>query len=89
MRAQMILQVCESLGLGGGHAGYLQDSRHEDRQPLRPSLIAALRHAASKMSEPKRRAFKAEMTLKYGGGSRGEPNPSLGGVRRATHGEPG
>jgi hypothetical protein len=65
----MILQVCESLALAGGHTGYMQDSRHEDRQPLSPSLIADLRLAASKMSGPKRRAFEAEMTLKYCGGN--------------------
>jgi hypothetical protein len=47
----------------------MQASRHEDRQPLSPSLIADLRLAASKMSGPKRRAFEAEMTLKYCGGN--------------------
>src|SRR5437762_1761930 len=46
----------------------MQDSKHEDRQPLSPSLIADLRLAASKMSGPKRRAFEAEMTLQYCGG---------------------
>jgi hypothetical protein len=65
----MRLQVCESLALAGGYAGDMQDSRHEDRQPLSPSLIADLRLAASKMSGPKRRAFEAEMTLKYCGGN--------------------
>lgn len=35
------------------------------RQPLSTSQIADLRLAASKMSGPKRRAFEAEMTLKY------------------------
>ena len=32
---------------------------------LSPSLIADLRLAASKMTGPKRRAFEAEMTIKY------------------------
>jgi hypothetical protein len=35
------------------------------RQPLSTSQIADLRLGASKMSGPKRRAFEAEMTLKY------------------------
>ena len=38
-------------------------------QPLRPSQIADLRLAASKMTGPTRRAFQAEMTLKYCGGN--------------------
>jgi Rhodopirellula transposase DDE domain len=47
----------------------MQDSTLEFRQPLSPSQIADLRLAASKMSGPKRRAFEAEMTLKYCGGN--------------------
>ena len=43
----------------------MQDSMLEFRQSLSPSQIADLRLAASKMSGPKRRAFEAEMTLKY------------------------
>ena len=42
-----------------------QDATLECRQPLSPSQIADLRLAASKMSGPNRRAFEAEMTLKY------------------------
>src|SRR5713101_2271880 len=64
----MILQVCESLVLSGGHVVCMQDSTLEFRQPLSPSQIADLRLVASKMSGPKRRAFEAEMTLKYCGG---------------------
>ena len=64
----MILQVCESLVLSGGHVVCMQDSTLEFHQPLSPSQIADLRLAASKMSGPKRRAFEAEMTLKYCGG---------------------
>ena len=45
------------------------DAPLEDRQPLSPSQIADLRLAASKMSGPTRRAFEAEMTLKYCEGS--------------------
>ena len=36
---------------------------------LRPSQIADLRLAASKMTGPKRRAFEAEMALKYCAGN--------------------
>src|SRR5512144_1236298 len=37
--------------------------------PLRPEQIEDLRLATSKMTGAARRAFMAEMTLKYGGGS--------------------
>lgn len=69
MPAQMGLQVCERLALLGGHVVRMQDSTLEFRPSLRPSQIADLRLAASKMSGPKRRAFEAEMTLKYCGGN--------------------
>jgi len=45
-----------------------QDSTLESHAPLRPSQIADLRLAASKMTGATRRAFQAEMTLKYCGG---------------------
>lgn len=45
------------------------DSTLESHQPLRPSQIADLRLAASKMTGPTRRAFQAEMTVKYCGGN--------------------
>jgi Rhodopirellula transposase DDE domain len=45
------------------------DSTLEFHQPLRPSQIADLRLAASKMTGPTRRAFQAEMALKYCGGN--------------------
>ena len=47
----------------------MHDSTLESPQPLRPSQIADLRLAASQMTGPKRRAFQAEMTLKYCGGN--------------------
>jgi hypothetical protein len=47
----------------------MQDSPLEFRQPLSPSQIADLHLAASKMSGPQRRAFEAEMPLKYCGGN--------------------
>jgi Rhodopirellula transposase DDE domain len=46
----------------------MPDSMREFRPSLRPSQITDLRLAASKMTGPKRRAFEAEMTLKYCGG---------------------
>jgi hypothetical protein len=47
----------------------MHDALLECCQPLRPSQIADLRLAASKMIGPKRRAFEAEMTVKYCGGN--------------------
>ena len=47
----------------------MQNSTLESHQPLRPSQIADLRLAASKMTGPTRRAFQAEMALKYCGGT--------------------
>jgi hypothetical protein len=44
---------------------YLQHATFESRPSLSPSQIADLRLAASKMTGPERRAFEAEMTLKY------------------------
>jgi hypothetical protein len=47
----------------------MQDSTLASYQSLRPSQIADLRLAASKMTGPTRRAFQAEMALKYCGGN--------------------
>jgi hypothetical protein len=46
-----------------------QNAMLESHQPLRPSQIADLRLAASKMTGPTRRAFQAEIALKYCGGN--------------------
>ena len=46
----------------------MYDAPLECHQPLSPSQIADLRLAASKMTGAKRRAFEAEMTVKYCGG---------------------
>lgn len=43
----------------------LQHATLQSRPSLSPSRIADLRLAASKMTGPARRAFEAEMTLKY------------------------
>jgi Rhodopirellula transposase DDE domain len=69
MHAQMLLGVWEALTLSGGHIVGMQNSTLESQQPLRPSQIADLRLAASKMTGPTRRAFQAEMALKYCGGT--------------------
>src|SRR6266568_7739281 len=47
----------------------MHDSTLECRPSLSPSQIADLRLAASQMSGPKRRAFEAEMAVKYCGGT--------------------
>src|SRR4249920_140580 len=47
----------------------LQHSTLAFRQSLSPSQMADLRLAASQMNGPKRRAFQAEMALKYCGGN--------------------
>ena len=65
----MLLGLEEARTLSGGHIVGMQDSTLESHQPLRPSQIADLRLAASKMTGPTRRAFQAEMALKYCGGN--------------------
>src|SRR5712691_10368596 len=47
----------------------MHDAPLECHQPLSPSQIADLRLAASTMTGSKRRAFEAEMTVKYCGGN--------------------
>jgi len=48
---------------------YLQHATLQSRLSLSPSPIADLRLAASKRTGPARRAFEAEMTVKYGEGN--------------------
>ena len=45
-----------------------QNATREFHQPLRPSQIADVRLAASKMTGPTRRAWQAERAVHYGGG---------------------
>ena len=47
----------------------MHDTLRECCQPIRPSQIADLRLAASKMTGPQRRAFEAEMTVGDCGGN--------------------
>jgi hypothetical protein len=63
----MLLGVWEARTLAGGHIVGTQNSTLESHQPLRPPQIADLRLAASKMTGPTRRAFQAEMAVKYCG----------------------
>src|SRR5512145_1251748 len=53
----MLFGVWEALTLAGGHMVGTQNATRESQQPLRPSQIADLRLAASKMTGPTRRAF--------------------------------
>src|SRR6267142_1974922 len=61
----MILQVCETRLYWRGPIMCMPHPTFESQPSLSPSQIADLRLAASKMTGPKRRAFEAEMTLKY------------------------
>src|SRR6266567_1852146 len=65
----MIFQVGKARLRSRGHIMCLQHSTLAFRQSLSPSQIADLRLAASQMNGPKRRAFQAEMALKYCGGN--------------------
>lgn len=65
----MLLRIWETLTRSGGHIVGRQDSTLESHESLRPSQIVDLRLAASKMTGATRRAFQAEMALKYCGGN--------------------
>src|ERR671936_525428 len=69
MRAMRLLGGWETLTLSGSPIVGMHDSTLESHAPLRPSQIADLRMAASKMTGATRRAFQAEMALKYCGGN--------------------
>jgi hypothetical protein len=65
----MLLRIWETLTRSGGHIVGMQDSTLESHESLRPSQIVDLRLAASNMTGATRRAFQAEMALKYCGGN--------------------
>jgi hypothetical protein len=65
----MLLRIWETLTRSGGHIVGMHDSTLESHESLRPSQIVDLRLAASKMTGATRRAFQAEMALKYCGGN--------------------
>ena len=62
----------------------MPDSTLALHQPLTPSQIADLRLAASKMTGVKRRAFEAEMTLKYCDGNPLQAETTFGWSRRTV-----
>ena len=61
----MIFQECALQLYSRGPLMYMQHATLKNQPSLSPSQIADLRLAASQMSGPKRRAFEAEMALKY------------------------
>src|SRR3989442_3853413 len=61
----MIFQECVLQLYARGPLMYMQHATLKNQPSLSPSQIADLRLAASKMTGPKRRAFEAEMTIKY------------------------
>jgi len=62
----------------------MPDSALAFHQPLTPSHIADVRLAASTMTGAKRRAFEAEMTLKYGEGNPLQAAITFGWSRRTV-----
>jgi Rhodopirellula transposase DDE domain len=65
----MIFQECALQLYSRGPLMYMQHATLKNQPSLSPSQIADLRLAASKLTGPKRRAFEAEMTVKYCGGN--------------------
>src|SRR5467141_1916846 len=65
----MIRQECELRLYSRGPRMCMPHTTLQSRPSLSPSQIADLRLAASTMTGPTRRAFEAEMTLKYCGGN--------------------
>src|SRR2546426_3944024 len=65
----MILQECELRLYARGPLMGMQHATFKSRSLRSPSQIADLRLAAANMTGPTRRAFEAEMTLKYCGGN--------------------
>lgn len=61
----MICQECELQLYSRGPLMYMQHATLKNQPSLSPSQIADLRLAASTLTGPKRRAFEAEMTVKY------------------------
>src|SRR5262245_63217975 len=80
----MSLQVYQPLPLSIDYVMPLPDSALAFHQPLTPSQIADLRLAASKMTGAQRRAFEAEMTLKYCEGNPLQAEITFGWSRRTV-----
>src|SRR5215510_9979769 len=80
----MTLQVYQRLPISRDSIMPLPDSALAFHQPLPPSQIADLRLAASAMTGAKRRAFEAEMTLKYCEGNPLQAEITFGWRRRTV-----
>src|SRR5262252_3933598 len=80
----MSLQVYQPLPISRDSIMSLLDSALAFHQPLPPSQIADLRLAASTMTGAKRRAFEAEMTLKYCEGNPLQAEMTFGWSRRTV-----
>src|SRR5262245_30698396 len=65
----MICQACALQLYSRGPLMSMQHATLKNQPSLSPSQIADLRLAASKLTGPTRRAFEAEMTVKYCGGN--------------------
>jgi hypothetical protein len=65
----MICQECELQLYARGSLMSMPPATLKNQPSLSPSQIADLRLAASTLTGPKRRAFEAEMTVKYCGGN--------------------
>src|SRR6516162_1342585 len=80
----MSLQVCQPLPISRDSVMSMPDSALALHQPLTPSQIADLRLAASTMTGAKRRAFEAEMALKYCEGNPLQAEITFGWSRRTV-----
>jgi hypothetical protein len=80
----MIFQGEAGLTVSRGQSMGMLEAPLERRPPLPPSQIADLRLAATTMTGPKRRAFEAEMTVKYCEGDPLRAETILGWSRRTV-----
>ena len=80
----MTLKVCPLLTLSRDEMMRMPDSTLAFYQLLTPSQITDLRLAASQMTGAKRRAFEAEMALKYCEGSPLQAEVTFGWSRRTV-----
>ena len=79
-----MLQGYQVHTVSSGEVMGMQDSELVFHQPLTPSQIADLRLAASNMTGAKRRAFEAEMALKYCEGNPLQAELTFGWSRRTV-----
>jgi hypothetical protein len=79
-----MLEVCPTLTSSSEDVMGISDSTRAFQPPLTRSQITDLRLAASNMTGAKRRAFEAEMALKYCGGSPLQAELTFGWSRRTV-----